>query len=70
MFESLASCFAFSLQRFAQHDKATIYSLSLEKIREQSDPALQAFEFTEIETDFEFFVNSNSFLRLRWRLNA
>jgi hypothetical protein len=34
-----------SLQRFAQHDKATIYSLSLEKIREQSDPALQASEF-------------------------
>jgi SAM-dependent methyltransferase len=25
----------------------------------QSDPALQAFEFTEIETDFEFLVNSN-----------
>ena len=30
----------------------------------QSDPALQAFEFTEIETDFEFLVNSNSYLRL------
>jgi hypothetical protein len=28
----------------------------------QSDPALQAFEFTEIETDFEFLVNSNSYL--------
>jgi hypothetical protein len=25
----------------------------------QSNPALQAFEFTEIETDFEFLVNSN-----------
>ena len=24
MFESLASCFAFSLQRFAQHDRAII----------------------------------------------
>ena len=36
----------------------------------KSDPALMAFEFTEIETDFEFFVNSNSFLRLSWRLNA
>ena len=30
----------------------------------QSDPALQAFEFTEIETDFEFMVNSNSYLRV------
>ena len=40
------------------------------KNQEQSDPALQASEFTEIETDFEFFVNSNSFLRLTWRLNA
>ena len=30
----------------------------------QSDPALQAFEFTEIETDFEFLVNSNSYLRV------
>jgi ubiquinone/menaquinone biosynthesis C-methylase UbiE len=28
----------------------------------QSDPALKAFEFTRIETDFEFLVNSNSFL--------
>jgi len=30
----------------------------------QSDPALQAFEFTEIKTDFEFMVNSNSYLRV------
>ena len=29
-----------------------------------SDPALQVFEFTEIETDFEFLVNSNSYLRV------
>jgi hypothetical protein len=33
--------------------------------RLQSDPALQALEFTEIETDFEFLVNSNSYLRVR-----
>jgi SAM-dependent methyltransferase len=30
----------------------------------KSDPALQAFEFTKIETDFEFLVNSNSYLRV------
>jgi hypothetical protein len=30
----------------------------------QSDAALQALEFTEIETDFEFLVNSNSYLRV------
>jgi SAM-dependent methyltransferase len=30
----------------------------------QSDPALQAFEFAEIETDFEFLVDSNSYLRV------
>lgn len=30
----------------------------------KSDPALQAFEFTEIKTDFEFLVNSNSYLRV------
>ena len=30
----------------------------------QSDPALRAFEFTEVETDFEFLVNSNSYLKL------
>jgi len=29
-----------------------------------SDPALQVFEFAEIETDFEFLVNSNSFLKV------
>jgi hypothetical protein len=28
----------------------------------QSDPALQVFEFTEIQTDFEFPANSNSYL--------
>jgi hypothetical protein len=31
----------------------------------QSDPALQHFEFREIETDFEFLVNSNWYLRVR-----
>ena len=36
----------------------------------KSDPAPQRFEFTEIETDFQFLVNSNSFLSLSWRLNA
>jgi len=30
----------------------------------QSDPALQGFEFTQVKTDFEFLVNSNSFLRV------
>jgi hypothetical protein len=30
----------------------------------QSDPALQPFEFREIETDFEFLVNSNRYLRV------
>jgi hypothetical protein len=30
----------------------------------RSDPALQRFAFTEIKTDFEFLVNSNSFLRV------
>jgi len=30
----------------------------------QSDAALQALEFTEIETDFEFLVNSDSYLRV------
>ena len=29
-----------------------------------SDPALRQFAFTEIKTDFEFLVNSNSFLRV------
>jgi hypothetical protein len=33
----------------------------------RSDPALKRFEFTEIKTDFEFLVGSNSFLRLRCR---
>jgi hypothetical protein len=31
----------------------------------RSDPALQHFVFTEVKTDFEFLVNSNSFLRVR-----
>jgi len=31
----------------------------------RSDPALQHFEFTEIKTDFEFLVNSNSYLKVR-----
>jgi len=30
----------------------------------KSDPALKHFEFKEIETDFEFLVNSNSYLRV------
>ena len=30
----------------------------------QSDPALQSLVFTEIKTDFEFLVNSNSYLRV------
>ena len=30
----------------------------------QSDPALQEFQFTEVKTDFEFLVNSNSFLKV------
>jgi ubiquinone/menaquinone biosynthesis C-methylase UbiE len=29
-----------------------------------SDPALRRFAFTEIKTDFEFLVNSNSYLRV------
>jgi hypothetical protein len=31
----------------------------------RSDPALRDFEFTVIKTDFEFLLNSNSFLRVR-----
>src|SRR5207247_522125 len=31
------------------------------------DPALQRFELREIRTDFEFLLNSNSFLRVRRR---
>jgi hypothetical protein len=30
----------------------------------RSDPELQRFEFTEIKTDFEFLVNSNSYLKV------
>jgi hypothetical protein len=30
----------------------------------RSDPVLKHFQFTEIETDFEFLVNSNSFLQV------
>jgi hypothetical protein len=30
----------------------------------RADPALEPFAFTEIKTDFEFLVNSNSFLRV------
>ena len=33
----------------------------------RSDPTLQCFEFTDIKTDFEFLVNSNSYLRVSWR---
>src|SRR6266478_9073537 len=31
----------------------------------RSDPALRCFAFREIKTDFEFLVNSNSFLKVR-----
>ena len=31
----------------------------------RSDPTLQRFEFTEIKTDFEFLVNSNSYLKVK-----
>jgi ubiquinone/menaquinone biosynthesis C-methylase UbiE len=31
----------------------------------QSDGTLQCFQFSKIKTDFEFLVNSNSFLRVR-----
>jgi len=31
----------------------------------RSDPMLQRFEFTEIKTNFEFLVNSNSFLKVK-----
>ena len=34
----------------------------------RADPALQSFAFTEIKTDFEFLVSSNSFLRVRLKL--
>jgi hypothetical protein len=34
----------------------------------QSDPALNGFQFTEIKTDFEFLLSSNSFLRVRLKL--
>jgi hypothetical protein len=34
----------------------------------QSDPALKGFQFTEIKTDFEFLVSSNSFLRVKLKL--
>jgi hypothetical protein len=30
----------------------------------RSDPVLKRFRFTEVKTDFEFLVNSNSFLRV------
>jgi len=30
----------------------------------RADPMLQQFDFTEIKTDFEFLVNSNSFLKV------
>ena len=32
--------------------------------RLQSDPALQKFQLTEVKTDFEFLLNSNSFLKV------
>jgi ubiquinone/menaquinone biosynthesis C-methylase UbiE len=33
----------------------------------QSDPALRRFAFAELKTDFEFLVNSNSFLKVTRR---
>src|SRR5262249_14234304 len=36
----------------------------------KSDSALRAFEFKEIETDFEFLVNSDSYLRVSWKSHA
>jgi hypothetical protein len=30
----------------------------------RSDPELKQFAFTEVKTDFEFLVNSNSFLKV------
>jgi ubiquinone/menaquinone biosynthesis C-methylase UbiE len=36
----------------------------------RSDPALRSFVFTEIKTDFEFLVNSNSFLKVSWKLKG
>jgi len=33
----------------------------------RSDPALRSFAFTKVKTDFEFLVNSNSFLRVTQR---
>ena len=30
----------------------------------RADPTLQQFAFTEVKTDFEFLLNSNSFLRV------
>ena len=35
----------------------------------QADPLLKQFQFAEIKTDFEFLVNSNSFLKVTWRAN-
>lgn len=32
-----------------------------------SDPALAAFAFEEVQTDFEFLLNSNRYLRVTWR---
>jgi hypothetical protein len=36
----------------------------------RSDPALQSFVFTEMKTDFEFLVNSYSFLKVSSRLKG
>jgi hypothetical protein len=30
----------------------------------RADPALESFAFAEMKTDFEFLMNSNSFLRV------
>ena len=53
------------------HDEARIYPLvSFEAVRcsyidrLKSDPALKHFSFEEVRTDFEFLINSNSYLRV------
>jgi hypothetical protein len=36
----------------------------------QSDPTVQAFELKEVETDFEFLMNSNSYLKVNRKENG
>jgi hypothetical protein len=56
------------------HGEARLYpTVTFEGVKSQylprlaRDPALQHLDFTEISTDFEFLVNSNSYLRIRHR---